>query len=135
MRRLDSASTPVTKSRIWKMGRGPSSWSLVESRVVFGAAFRVREDGVGLLHAQELLEIAGLRIVGMEARRHDAEDAVDGLDVGLGADLERLVVIGSVVAGRCLGAGGGARKLVPELEAEPEDSRRGARNARPRIRR
>ncbi len=58
------------------------------------AGVRVAEHFVRGQHVLKVFLVPGLAIIGMIALRQHAEDAMDGVGVGLGTELQHLIVVG-----------------------------------------
>ncbi len=69
----------------------------VKAEVVDGAFFGVGEDVVGVEKAAEENAVAGFVVIGMVALGEDAVDAMDGVGVGFGVELEEFVVVGLAI--------------------------------------
>ena len=72
-----------------------SGWRfrLAPCRIVFRAPLRIRQYVVGGLQQLEVLGMAGFEVVRVEACRQEPIDSVDRVGIGVGADLEKLVII------------------------------------------
>src|ERR1022692_862117 len=91
------SARPRSRPRIPSVrGRQRLALSHAPRGIVERPLFRVGKHLIGLGQEQETLGIAGLAIVRIEARGHDAIDAVDGLRLGILADLQHLVIIDRV---------------------------------------
>ena len=64
--------------------------------IVIGAARRIGQDVVGRFQQVEHLRIARCRIVGMKTSRKETIDTMDRVSIGIGADLQELVIIYSL---------------------------------------
>jgi hypothetical protein len=61
--------------------------------IVGGAQLRFAQVAIGVGQVAKVFRVAGFLIVGMIALRQNAINAMDGVRIGVGADLEGLVKI------------------------------------------
>ena len=65
--------------------------------VIGGAALGIAENFVGLEHLIEQLSIARLLVVGVIVQSEQSIDALDGLKLGVRADLQNFVIVRKIV--------------------------------------
>jgi hypothetical protein len=98
--------------------------------VVLRPALRIAQDLIGLGELPELGRVPRLVVVGMEPLREQAVDPVDGLRLGVRADLQHLVMVDDLIAGHDRFRGGAVEACIGARPAEGQSGRPAAAPAR-----